>query len=247
MAIKKAHVITVTSVKGGTGKSTTVLNLGGVLSLKKKKTLILDLDLYSGAIAPSLNVEINTDLYRLINDMSMNKFDNIENYVCTYNEYIDIIPAPKDPRLANKIKSKYLSLVIKKASTRYDYILIDTTHSLDDINLLALDNSDLILYLITNNLVDLKSMRSMISIYKGMEKDNYRIIMNNSIDRNHSCFTNYDIKNILGDEVDYIIPEGFYMKNIDKYVIEGKILSLVYPKKYMVFENIITDFIKDVK
>ena len=126
MAIKKANVITVTSVKGGTGKTTTVLNLAGVLARKKKKVLILDLDLNSGAIAPSLNVEITTDLYRLINDMNTNKFDNIENYVCTYNEYIDLIPAPKDPRLANKINCKYLSLVIKKLSMRYDVILIDT-------------------------------------------------------------------------------------------------------------------------
>ncbi len=247
MAIKKAHVITVTSVKGGTGKSTTVLNLAGVLSLRKQKTLILDLDLYSGAIAPSLNIDITTDLYRLINDMYMNRFDNIENYVCSYNEYIDIIPAPKDPRLANKIKNKYLSLVIKKASTRYDFILIDTTHSLSDINLLALDNSDLILYLVTNNLVDLKSMRSMVSIYKDMNKNNYRIIMNNSIDKNRSCFTNYDINNILGDNIDYTISSNFYQRNIDQYVIDGKILSLIYPQKYMVFEDIISDFLKEDK
>lgn len=247
MAIKKAKVVTVTSVKGGTGKSTTVLNLAGVLANKKKKTLILDLDLYSGAIAPSLNVDITTDLYRLINDMNMNKFDNIENYVCSYQSYIDIIPAPKDPRLANKIKNKYLSLVIKKASTRYDYILIDTTHSLDDINLLALDNSDLILYLITNNLVDLKSMRSMVSIYKDMEKTNYRIILNNSIDKNHSCFTGYDIKNILGREIDYVIPENFYVKNIDKVVIDGKILSLENPKKYCLYEEMLADVIKEEK
>ena len=247
MAIKKANVITVSSVKGGTGKSTTVLNLAGVLSLRKKKTLILDLDLYSGAIAPSLNIDITTDLYGLINDMYLNKFDNIENYVCSYNKYIDVIPAPKDPRLANKIKEKYLSLVIKKASTRYDFILIDTTHCLNNINLLALDNSDLVLYLVTNNLVDLKSMRSMVSIYKDMNKSNYRIIMNNSIDRNHSCFTDYDIKNILGSNINYTIGGNFYHNNIDKYVIDGKILSLVYPKKYMVFENIISDFLKEEK
>ncbi len=247
MAIKKANVITVTSVKGGTGKSTTVLNLAGVLTLKHKKTLILDLDLYSGAIAPSLNIDITTDLYALTNDMYMNRFDNIENYVCSYNEYIDVIPAPKDPRLANKIKEKYLSLVIKKAITRYDFILIDTTHCLSNINLLALDNSDLILYIVTNNLVDLKSMRSMVSIYKDMNKTNYRIVMNNSIDRNHSCFTEYDIKNIVGSKIDYTINGNFYHNNIDKFVIDGKILSLVYPKKYKVFEDIISDYLKEEK
>lgn len=247
MAIKKANIITITSVKGGTGKSTTTINLAGLLSNNKKKTLIIDLDLYSGAIAPSLNIDISTDLYALINDMYMNKFDNIENYVCTYNDYIDVIPAPKDPRLANKIKEKYLPLVIKKASTRYDFILLDTTHCLNNLNFFALDNSDLILYLITNNLVDLKSMRSMISIYKDMNKTNYRIIMNNSIDRNHSCFTEYDIKNILGSNIDYIIPSNFYHNNIDKFVIDGKILSLVYPKKYRVLENIIADLLKKEK
>ena len=48
MALNNAKVITVTSVKGGTGKSTTVLNLAGVLSEIGKKTIIVDLDLYSG-------------------------------------------------------------------------------------------------------------------------------------------------------------------------------------------------------
>lgn len=247
MAIKKANVITVTSVKGGTGKTTTVLNLAGVLAKKKKKVLILDLDLNSGAIAPSLNVEITTDLYRLINDMNTNKFDNIENYVCTYNEYIDLIPAPKDPRLANKINCKYLSLVIKKVSMRYDFILIDTTHMLDNMNLLALDYSDYILYVITNDMIDLKSMKSMVSIYKDMDNDNYRIILNKSLDRNRSYFTEYDIKNILRSDIHYTIPSSFYVKNIDNYVVNGKIISLEKASKGIVFENIINDLMKENK
>ena len=47
MAIKQAKVITVTSVKGGTGKSTTTLALAGILSNKKIKTIIIDMDLHA--------------------------------------------------------------------------------------------------------------------------------------------------------------------------------------------------------
>ena len=39
MALNKAKVITVTSVKGGTGKTTTVLNLAGILSEMKLQRL----------------------------------------------------------------------------------------------------------------------------------------------------------------------------------------------------------------
>ena len=60
MAIPKAKIITIASVKGGTGKTTTVLNLAGTYSIMKKKTLILDFDLYSGGIALSLNIDIKT-------------------------------------------------------------------------------------------------------------------------------------------------------------------------------------------
>ena len=245
MAIKKAKIITVTSAKGGTGKSTTVLNLAGILSLAKKKTLILDLDLYTGSIAPSLNVEITTDLYRLINDMSTNKFDNIENYVCAYNEYIDILPAPKDPRLANKIDCKYLSLVIKKLSMKYDVILVDTNHTLDSINLLALDNSDYILYVITNDLIDVKNMKSIMAIYKDMGNENYRIVLNESLDRNRSYFTDYDIKNIFDEPIHYCIPRNCYVNNIDKYVFDGKILTLEKANKRSPYEQIIYDVIKE--
>ena len=56
MAVHKGKIFAVTSTKGGTGKTTTVLNLAGIFSLQNKKTLILDLDLYSSAVAASLNL-----------------------------------------------------------------------------------------------------------------------------------------------------------------------------------------------
>ena len=226
MAVKQGDTITITSVKGGVGKTVNTLNIAGILSSIGKKVLIIDLDLYTGGVACSLNIENDKDLFLLVNDMSNNKFDYLENYIIKYNENIDIIPAPKDPRDASKISPKYLNVVISKAKMKYDVVLIDTNHLLTDTNLVILDNSDVILYFISNDLIDLKNMKSMTSIFRDMEMDNYKVILNNSLPQNKKTFNNYDIKTVIKSKIDFTLSNKLYEKNIDKYNIDGKILTL---------------------
>lgn len=250
MAIPKAKIITVASVKGGTGKTTTALNLAGTYSLMKKKTLILDFDLYSGGIALSLNVDIKTDLYKLAYDMSVNEYKNINDYILNYNEYIDIIPAPKDPRYASKIEKKYISTILKKVVNKYDVIIIDTNHFLDATNLILFDKSDTIMYVINNSPLDIKNLKSMISIHKDMEKENYVVVLNESNTKLNEIFSNYDIKNIVKSNIDYTIPRTFYNKNINKYVIKGNIMlldkniRLIHQRTVKVFNKIATDLLE---
>lgn len=253
MALNKAKVFTITSVKGGVGKTTTVLNLAGIYSRLGKRVLIIDLDLYSGDIASMLNISYNNDIYNLFEDMNNNKFTNLEDYIATYNEQIKVLAAPKDPRFARKISSKILDLILYKASMKFDVILIDTNHILTDINLFALDYSDQILYLINNDSMNLKNMKSIVSILTDMNKTNYKIILNESNDRDKKYYNKYDIKNIINKNVNYIIPTSFYIKNIDKYIIEGDILTLnnnIY-KKYKEamkkYNMIALDIIKESK
>lgn len=226
MAIHEAKIITIASVKGGTGKTTTALNLAGIYSNKNKKTLILDFDLYSGGIALSLNIDINTDLYKLAYDMSVNEYKNIDDYILKYNDNIDIIPAPKDPRYASKIEIKYINAILKKVKPKYDVIIIDTNHFLDATNLILFDKSNTIMYIINNSPLDIKNIKSMIAIHKDMEKQNYVIVLNESNTHLNEMFSNYDIKNIIKNDIDYIIPRSFYNKNINKYVLDGKIMTL---------------------
>lgn len=253
MSVRQAKIITVTSVKGGTGKTTTVLNLAGILETRKMKTLIIDLDLYSGGIATSLNIPVEHDIFQLMDDLNRNRFQNLEDYIVAYDEYIDVIPAPKDPRTAGKISSKYLQVVYAKARLKYDVILVDTNHNLNDLYLVNLDYSDQILYVITNDPVDLKNMRTMVSIYRDMDKKNYKIVLNEASDRQKDYFSPYDIKNIIKDNIDYTIPVSFYIKTIDKYVLDGKILTLdsIIRKKHKKainhFEKLVQSVLKDPK
>lgn len=253
MALNKAKIITITSVKGGVGKTTTVLNLAGIYSKMNKKVLVVDLDFYSGDISASLNINYDKDIYNLYEDLNNKKFESFEDYITNYNENISILSAPKDPRFARKITSKVLDLILYKASLKFDLILIDTNHILTDINLFAFDYSDKIVYIINNDSMNLKNMKTMVSILNDMGKTNYRIILNESNYKGKNYYNKYDIKNIINKNVNYIIPSNFYIKNIDKYVIDGEILTLnnrlykQYNKAMKIYEMLAVDLIKESK
>ena len=252
MSLNKAKVFTITSVKGGVGKTTTLLNLAGVLSRLGKRVLIVDLDLYSGDVASLLNIDYNNDIYNMYEDMNNNKFTNLDDYVTSYNEQIKVLAAPKDPRFARKINSKILKLILYKASMKFDVILIDTNHILTDINLFALDYSDQILYIINNDSMNLKNMKTIVSILNDMNKRNYKIILNQS-NNIKNYYNKYDIKNIINKNVNYIIPSNFYIKNIDNYIIEGKILTLdnlinrKHKDAFKIYNLIVSDILKESK
>ena len=219
-------VISVSSVKGGVGKTTTVLNLAGIYCTLNKKVLIIDMDLYSGGIATSLNVRNTKDIFTLIDSMADNKFTELRKYVTTYNSNIDILACPKDPRMAMKIDSKFIPLIFDLAKKEYDVILVDTSHILNETNLTVLDYSYMSLFIVTNDLVDLKNMKSLISIFKDTGKKNYLILLNNSRDTGKDYMSMYDIRTVIDTNIDYTISNKYYIKNIDKYVMDGEILTL---------------------
>ena len=224
MAIKQAKVITVTSAKGGTGKTTIALSLAGILSNKKLKTIIVDMDLHSGVVSASLNLKPAKDIYTLVNDYMNHGLKELEEYIIKYNDYIDVLAAPKDPRSVGKISTYYIDLILKKLKYRYDVILIDTNHIIDDINLITFDNSDNIIYVLTSDLMDLKNMKTMISIYKDMNLKNYSIILNEALSRNRLNL--YEINTYLDKNIDYVLPSSSYIKNMSKILMDGKIVTL---------------------
>lgn len=219
-------VISVSSVKGGVGKTTILLNLAGIYCELGKRVLIIDLDLFSGGIAISLNVKNTKDIFMLVDSMANNRFTELNKYVTSYNKNIDILAASRDPRDAMKIESRYIPLIFDTAKKEYDVVLVDTSHVLNEVNLTILDYSYMSLFIITNDLVDLKNMKSLLSIFNDTDKKNYLICLNNSRDTGKDYMSMYDIRTTIDDNVNYTISNSYYIKNIDKYVMNGEILTL---------------------
>ena len=140
-----ATVITVTLRKGGSGKTTTAVNLASSLAKHGKKVLLIDLDPQANATV-SLGIDsVNTpniadvlqgtrEIHHVIND-PVKGFDLIPS-----NQILAQIEATlaTDPnKYANIIKDLLAPLL-----PRYDYILIDTPPSESMLTITALVASD---------------------------------------------------------------------------------------------------------
>lgn len=250
MALKKGKIMTVASTKGGVGKTIITLVLSTILNDLRKKTLLIDLDLYGGAIALDLNISQNKTIFNVTDDLENNRYKNIEDYVIHYKEYLDVLPAPKDPRQSSKIEPRYLELLLNDAIYRYDFVLIDTSHSLDQVTISTMDLSDYIFYIVTNDFMDIKNAKNFIAILKDIEFDHLKIVMNNSIDFQKNYFSLFDIKHILKTNIDYTLGKSMHIANIDKYLIDGNFDGLVQhiknraKKDYVHLETMMKDVLK---
>ncbi len=250
---KKGTSLCFFSAKGGTGKTTNLLNLAGIISQLEKKVLIIDFDLYSGCIAKYLNKTFDKGLIDLNDDLENKRYKSITDYVTKLNSNIDLLCAPLDPRQANKFNVRYVKDIINMSCLEYDVVLIDTNHSLDALNISILEAVEKILFVTTNDIMDLSNIKTLLTIFNKIGMDNYKILLNNSRDPYKASLDTFEIKKILGCNIDYTLSSDMFLKDLDKYVMEGKIMTLdksfssVMANDYVTFVTLATDILEEDK
>ena len=148
-----AEVITIANRKGGVGKTTTTLNLAYSLKELGKKVLVIDLDPQAN-LTRCFDVEntenIKTIGHLLITEMEEEESYLVEDYTKSYDE-IDIIPssiylsAVETQMRVETGSERILFEIVNQIKEYYDYVLIDTSPSLNILTINALCASDSVL------------------------------------------------------------------------------------------------------
>lgn len=141
-------VIAIANQKGGVGKTTTAINLGGCLGVLEYKTLIIDADPQANSTSGTgFDPRSNKNIY----DCLVNGVDPSEIILKTESPNLDLLPSHIDLvgaelEMINLPEREYLlRKAIAKIKDEYDFILIDCSPSLGLITINALTAADSIM------------------------------------------------------------------------------------------------------
>jgi len=176
-------VITVFSAKGGVGKTTLATNLGTYLATTGAKTLLIDLDLMFGDVAISLQVMPTHSIGDLISMRGHIDAQGVHSVVMTHEDSgLDIIAAPSDPGVADRVPAAVIEELIRVARGAYAYIIVDTPPNLTEHVLTACDLSDLTLLIATLDIPAVKNLRVAMNTLDtlGASKEGRAVVLNRS-------------------------------------------------------------------
>ncbi|MCL4464080.1 MAG: response regulator [Firmicutes bacterium] len=176
------HVSVLFSGKGGAGKTTIATNLAVVIAQQgKKRVALLDYDLQFGDIAVMLNLTEGKNICDLAQEDGLLTPMRMDCYLIRHFSGVDILPAPLFPQEAEYVKPSLTEQILRLLKESYDYIIVDTAATFDEVTLLALDMADLIHLVVTRDISTIKNAKTSLKIMESLNyRDKIRIVLNRS-------------------------------------------------------------------
>ena len=200
-------VITIFGAKGGIGKTTIATNLATALVQGGNSSVVLvDLDTRFGDVAILMDIPVE----RSIADLSLPEEEitkeMLQECLYTHNTGVLMLPAPIRPTDWRNIHAGHIERIVALLAQTYDYVILDTPGTFNDIVARSLELATVVLLVAT---VDMASMKDTLLALDMLRTWNFpqemlKLVVNSTNDA--IDVQTSDVKRMLGRDVFWVIP-----------------------------------------
>ena len=200
-------IITVTSAKGGSGKTVLATNLALLLNrLPDKKVCLVDADLQFGDVCLVLQLEPRFTMVNAAHELHHLDPELLESLLTEHPSGLKVLAAPLEPAFADDITTAGLMQMLDVLKETYDYVVVDTAAMLDELILSLIEKSDEILMLVDMDLPSVKNAKLALETLRLLKFStaNVQLVLNRS--NSKAKLDNKEIEGALKMEIAASIP-----------------------------------------
>jgi pilus assembly protein CpaE len=181
-SLNRGDIFVVFGAKGGIGKTTLSVNLATAIAKEtNQRVALIDLDIQMGDVALVLSLMPERSVADAAFEAERLDPEYLQTLLYADRSGVRVLPSPAKPEESADVNATQVGLVLEALARTFDYVVVDTSPTLNDLNITALERATMILLLTTPELPSLKrtkiSLDLMLKIWNYPE-DRIKLVMN---------------------------------------------------------------------
>jgi pilus assembly protein CpaE len=207
---QQGQVVTLFSPKGGVGRTTIAVNLAVAAAELGKKVALVDGSLQFGDVGVLLNLNPkNKSISDVVPELIDDDPESVRSTLIDHSTGVKVLLAPPSPEMSELVTPENLQRVVNALRATHDLIVVDAWPWLHDATLTFLDQSDIVLAMLTLEITNIKNMRQFLELAEqlGYPDGKVQLLLN----RSDSAYgiRLQDVENSIGRKIAHtVVSDG---------------------------------------
>jgi pilus assembly protein CpaE len=207
---RNGKIVTLFAPKGGVGRTTLAVNLAVALAGEQRQVVTLvDGSFQFGDVGVLLNLNPkNKSIIDVVADPASTDEDLVDTTLINHSTGIKVLLAPPSPEMAELIGVEQVRRMMQRLRDTNDFTVIDLWPHFNDVTLALLDQSDVILTILTLEITNIKNIRLFLEVAEQLGYgDRLKLVLN----RADSAFgiRVADVETSVGRKIDHqVVSDG---------------------------------------
>jgi pilus assembly protein CpaE len=205
------QVVTFFSPKGGVGRTTLAVNFAVAARTELgKRVALVDGGLQFGDVGVLLNLNPkNQSIADVAREMASGDLETLDSTLVDHSTGVRVLMAPPSPEMAELVTPDHVSRIIGALRATHDLVVVDCSPQLQDVTLAFLDQSDVVLTVLTLEITNIKNIRQFLALAEqlGYPEGKVQLLLNRA-DSGYGIRLQ-DVESSIGRKVNHtVVSDG---------------------------------------